>query len=146
MASNLLFSLASVQQSYWAITFAAIAIAPLGMDTSFPAANVVISDFVPRQRQGAGASLVNTAINYSISIGLGIAGTTEVHLNRGGNDVLRGYRAAWRVGIGLGALGICMALLLIYKTRQVAAAQVKMERRKSEDSADTPPPSANAPA
>lgn len=123
MAANLLFSLASVQQSYWAITFVAIAIAPFGMDMSFPAANVVISDFVPRERQGAGASLVNTVINYSISIGLGVAGTTEVHLNKGGSDVLRGYRAAWRVGIGLGALGICMAALLIYKTRKPASSQ-----------------------
>ena len=84
---------------------------------SFPAANVVISDFVPKDKQGNAASLVNTILNYSISFGLGIAGTVEVHLNHGGatdSDLLRGYRSAWRVGIGLATLGIFMALLLTF--------------------------------
>ena len=30
------------------------------------------------------ASLVNTTVNYSISLGLGFAGTIEVHVHRGG--------------------------------------------------------------
>ncbi|BFZ55278.1 multidrug-resistance type transporter aminotriazole resistance [Savitreella phatthalungensis] len=87
------------------------------MDMSFPAANLVISDYVPRHRQGAAASLVNTVLNYSISIGLGIAGTTEVHLNRGGQDPLRGFRAAFRVGTGLAGLGMILSIALVYLTR-----------------------------
>jgi hypothetical protein len=41
------------------------------------------------------ASLVNTVVNYSISIGVGIAGTVDIHVNKGGrteNDELGGYR------------------------------------------------------
>lgn len=117
MLSNLFFSITPVIQTYWGLSFIAISIAPFGMDMSFPAANVIISDFVPASKQGNAASLVNTILNFSISIGLGIAGTVEGQLNNGGtnqSDLLKGYRAAWRLGIGLATLGIFMAFLLTY--------------------------------
>ena len=65
------------------------------------------------EHQGIGASLVNTAVNYSISIGLGMAGTVEGHVNRGGLDVLRGYRGAWYLGVGLGVLGMAVSVCFI---------------------------------
>lgn len=66
-----------------------------------------------REHQGIAASLVNTAVNYSISIGLGMAGTVEGHVNRGGLDVLKGYRGAWYLGIGLGALGMAVSVCFV---------------------------------
>jgi hypothetical protein len=66
-----------------------------------------------REHQGIAASLVTTAVNYSISIGLGMAGTVEKHVNNGGLDVLNGYRGAWYLGIGLGALGIAVSVCFI---------------------------------
>lgn len=134
MLGNVFFSIAPVAQTYWALTFVAIAVAPFGMDMSFPAANVVISDYVPADKQGNAASLVNTILNYSISVGLGIAGTVEVQLNRGGTnqaDLLRGYRAAWRVGIGLAALGIvCAVSLTILMSRSKKRRAVEFQREK----------------
>jgi hypothetical protein len=62
------------------------------------------------------ASLVSTLVNYSISIGLGLAGTIESRLNHGGRDLLRGFRSAWHMGIGLASLGIMVALSLIAST------------------------------
>jgi hypothetical protein len=66
-----------------------------------------------REHQGIAASLVNTAVNYSISIGLGMAGTVEKHVNNGGLDVLKGYRGAWYLGIGLGVVGIVVSVCFI---------------------------------
>jgi len=37
---------------------------------SFPAATVILSNTLPREEQGVGASLVATIVNYSTSIGL----------------------------------------------------------------------------
>ena len=82
-------------------------------DMSFPAAVIVLSNSMPADQQGLAASLVNTVVNYSISIGLGMAGTVESQQNNGGKDVLRGYRSAWYVGIGLASLGICSATLFL---------------------------------
>jgi hypothetical protein len=64
-----------------------------------------------KEHQGVAGSLVNTVVNYSISIALGIAGTIEVHVNSSGDDLLKGYRAAWYLGIGLAGSGaVCAAI------------------------------------
>jgi len=64
------------------------------------------------------ASLVNTVVNYSISIGVGIAGTVETQVNNGGRteqDELSGYRGALYLGIGLSGLGVLTSLLFLWK-------------------------------
>lgn len=88
---------------------------PWGMDMSFPAATVILSNNVPKEHQGMAASLVNTVVNYSISIGLGIAGTVESRVNDGGGDTLKGYRSAWYTGIGLSSIGILISTFFIVK-------------------------------
>ena len=78
---------------------------------SFPAATLLLSNLMAKEHQGVAASLVNTVVNYSISIGLGIAGTVEGHVNSDRNDPLKGYRSAWYLGIGLGGLGASCAIV-----------------------------------
>ena len=42
---------------------------------SFPSGILILSNAMPHKDQGVAGSLVNTVVNYSISMGLGIAGT-----------------------------------------------------------------------
>ena len=63
-------------------------------DMSFPSGTILLSNSMPREQQGMAASVVNTVVNYSISLSLGIAGTIERNVNQGGNDVLKGYHGA----------------------------------------------------
>ncbi|RYP03209.1 hypothetical protein DL764_005313 [Monosporascus ibericus] len=98
-------------------------IALFGMDMSFPAGTLILSDAMPRRHQGIAASLVSTVVNYSISIALGFAGTVDVNVNNGGlteHDVIKGYRGALYMAIGLAGLGvaICLAFLVKTKTQQ----------------------------
>ncbi|KAF3034319.1 hypothetical protein E8E12_004704 [Didymella heteroderae] len=107
-------------QIYWAQSFVVTLIIPWGMDMSFPAGTLIMSNAVEKRHQGMAASLVNTIVNYSISIGVGIAGTVETHINNGGHteeDELRGYRAAMYLGIGFGAMGVLTSLLFLLKMR-----------------------------
>lgn len=83
---------------------------------SFPAGTVILSNSMPRQHQGLAASLVNTVVNYSISIGLGIAGTVESNVNNGGIDTLKGYRGACYTGVGLAGLGVFLAACFMFVT------------------------------
>lgn len=109
-----------VHQTYWALTFVSLLVMPWGMDMSFPAATVVLSDAVGPRHQGVAASLVCTVVNYSISIGLGIAGTVEVHVNNGGltfDDTLKGYHGAQYTGIGIGGLGIALSVLYLIHSK-----------------------------
>ncbi|KAK2627507.1 hypothetical protein QTJ16_003473 [Diplocarpon rosae] len=106
-----LVATAPVAQTYWAQTFVSVCVMPWGMDMSFPAATILLSDHVRKEHQGVAASLVNTVINYSVSIGLGFAGTIESRVNRSGGELLKGYRGAWYMGIGLAGAGIVLSML-----------------------------------
>ncbi|KAK5029974.1 multidrug-resistance type transporter aminotriazole resistance [Exophiala sideris] len=124
---QILIATAPVHQSYWAQTFVCTVIIPWGMDMSFPAATIILSNSVSKRHQGIAASLINTVVNYSISLGLGFAGTVEVHVDRGGKtpeDVLRGYRGAWYLGTGLAGAGLVVSIIFwargSYKDRKAA--------------------------
>lgn len=113
-----LLTTAPVHETYWGQTFVCAFLTPFGMDMSFPAATVILSNSVSKKHQGIAASLVATVVNYSISLGLGFAGTIDVHVNNGGltpDDVLKGYHGAEYMGIGLAVLGLCICLLFVWK-------------------------------
>lgn len=115
---NILTAVAPVNQTYWALTFVCLLVIPWGMDMSFPAATLMLSNSVERKHQGIAASLVTTVVNYSISLSLGFAGTVETHTNNGGTtleDVLKGYRGALYFSTGLGGLGIFLSVIFTMK-------------------------------
>ena len=119
MTGIILIATMPVDQIYWAQTFVTMIVTPFGMDMSFPAGTLILSDAVPRRHQGIAASLVNTVVNYSISLAIGFAGTVEMNVNRGGlndADILRGYRGAMYLGIGLAALGVALCVAFLVKT------------------------------
>lgn len=83
-----------------------------------------------RENQGLASSLVNTFVNYSISIGLGIAGTVSTQVNDEGRDLLGGIRGAFYLGVGLSALGVLLALVFCfverYRSEEVREEQVEV--------------------
>jgi MFS family permease len=90
-----------------------------GMDMSFPAATVILSNAMPKEHQGLAASLVNTMVNYSISIGLGIAGTVEANViakNGTEADTVYGIRCAWFVALGLSGFGVVLGALFFLRS------------------------------
>lgn len=139
LTSSILIATLPPFQIYWAQIFVCTIIAPFGMDMSFPSATIVISDSVKKQHQGVAASLVNTIVNYSISLGLGFAGTIEVHVNNGGktySDTLHGYRSALYMGIGLSSLGVGLAVVFLAKSYFDEHRDAKRQERKHSREAD----------
>lgn len=102
-----------VHQTYFNMIFAQMVILSFGMDMSFPAASLVLSDTLPKRHQGMASSLVSTMINYSMSISLGFAGTAEVQVMKRTGDLLKSYRAAMYVGIGLAVVSIILSIILV---------------------------------
>lgn len=116
---NVLIGTTPVDQIYWGQQFFSVVVTPFGMDMSFPAATLLLSNAVRKEHQGVAASLVNTVVNYSISLGLGFAGTVEVHVNHGGRtpkDLLHGYRGAWYMGMGLSGLGLFVSVVYLMRS------------------------------
>jgi len=88
------------------------------VDMSFPAATIILSNSVSKEHQGIAASLINTVVNYTISLGLGFAGTVDVYVNHGGktpDDILLGYRSAWYLGTGLAGLGLTISIIFLLR-------------------------------
>ncbi|KAJ5631203.1 uncharacterized protein N7484_011303 [Penicillium longicatenatum] len=98
-----------IGQIYWANAFLIAIITPWGMDMSFPSGILILSNAMPAEDQGVAGSLVTTAVNYSISLGLGVAGVVESYVNDNGQDVLKGYRGASYMGLGFAGLGVMVA-------------------------------------
>lgn len=124
MVGNILMALCPVDQTYWGQTFVSFIIMPWGMDMSFPAATIILSNAVSKEHQGIAASLVNTVVNYSIALGLGIAGTVEYKLNNGGKtqaDMLKGYRASYYLGVAIAASGVAVCVVYLLKSRRDAS-------------------------
>ncbi|CAN9185878.1 unnamed protein product, partial [Alternaria alternata] len=109
IVGNILIAFWPTDQSYWGQLFVAMLIMPWGMDMSFPAATLVLSNTLPVKQQGVAASLINTVVNYSISIGLGFASTVEVNVNHNGAETELGYRGAMYMAIGLAGLGLVVS-------------------------------------
>jgi len=120
LVGTLLLAWAPENQTYWALTFLSVIVMPGGMNLSFPAGTILLSNAMPREHQGKAASLVSTVVNYSIASGLGFAGSIERHVNGDGQHEIEGYRAAWQLGIGFSALGVVISLFFVWKSRKAA--------------------------
>lgn len=123
-----------VEQTYWAQMFVACIVTPWGMDMSFPSGTIIMSNSMPREEQGTAASLVNTVLNYSISIGLGMAGTIEryvVPVEDSDAARLRAYRAVWYLGIGLAGLGVCVASAFVVQDHAASKREAELKPEKS---------------
>ncbi|KAK9447837.1 YOR378W-like protein [Limtongia smithiae] len=108
---NVLMGTTPVDQSYWFQSFWSVIVTPFGMDMSFPSGTIILSDSMPHHYQGLAASLIGTVVNYSIALGLGIAGSVEENRDPDATKLLVGYRAAWYVAMGLSGFGIVIGII-----------------------------------
>ncbi|KAJ6553197.1 major facilitator superfamily domain-containing protein [Mycena capillaripes] len=113
MLANILTMTAPVSGSYWSAPFVAALLAPFGPDMTFTAAQLVASNTVRRSEQGVAGSLVGTALNYGMALGIGLGGTVEAYTNAGGTQPLRGLRGAMYLGCGMAVLGIFIVVFLV---------------------------------
>ncbi|KAI5845794.1 major facilitator superfamily [Morchella snyderi] len=105
---QLLLALTPVEQTYWQMTFPTFLLICCGPDLSFACSSLIASDKLPKEQQGVAGSFINTIVNYSIALGLALAGNLEAATNDSGRDRLKGFRAAWYLGAGFAALGMVM--------------------------------------
>lgn len=82
-------------------------------------------------------SLIGTLLSYGISTGLGFGGTVEVHTNKGGSNLVRGYRSALYLGIGFSIASLVLSLLFVRIERDEREGWgekgVELETPKSEE-------------
>lgn len=110
----IMLSVMPVHQSYFRISFGQMLLLAWGMDLSFPAASLILSDYLPAHNQGMAGSLVSTVINYSVSLFLGIASCVETEVMHKVDDELKSYRGGLYFGIGVAGLAVLMSVIFIF--------------------------------
>lgn len=133
---NVLMSFAIHSNSYWAFIFPACFLVVGGPDLSFASSGILISNAVLPEEQGVAGSFVATVVQYSIAIGLGIAATVEAHVNKGGSDLVLGYRGAFWLGIGFAAVGFVVVVLFVRDHRFDETKNIETEVKSNEGSVD----------
>lgn len=116
LVGTLFLVTAPVGQTYWANTFLSVIIMPLAMNWSYPAGSVLMSNAVPRENQGIAASLISTMVNYSISLGLGMAGSVERYVGDK-EGPLEAWRAGLWFGVALDAVGVLVCGYFVWRSR-----------------------------
>lgn len=133
MCGCIILSVAPVDQTYWRLTFGQMFLLTWGMDASFPAASLILLDFLPKEHQGMAGSLTNTVINYSVSLFLAMASTVEAERKRRGASELQGYRAGLYFGIGVAATAVAAAVVFIAIEHGKSEPAVYKERLSDEE-------------
>lgn len=118
LVGTVLLACTPPDQTYWLQTFLSVVIMPGGMNLSFPAGTILLSNAMPREHQGKAASLISTVVNYSIASGLGFAGSVERSINTDGTRKLEGFRGAWYLGIGFSGVGVLISLYFVWRSRK----------------------------
>ncbi|KAL4756152.1 uncharacterized protein BDW70DRAFT_21990 [Aspergillus foveolatus] len=114
---NLLMSFVNYSPVYWSFIFPACLLVVGGPDLSFASAGILVSNAVLPDEQGVAGSFISTVVQYSISIGLGIAATVEAHVNNDGQDIVRGYRGALWFGVGSAAVAFFIVVFFVRDER-----------------------------
>lgn len=105
--------------------FPAAMILPAGPDLSYASSQLIISNSVSRKDQGSAGGICLTIVNYSISIGLGMAGTVERYVGNNGENSLLGTRAA-----------LCFGACLAFTALILVVAFVRIDHKLSHDGED----------
>lgn len=116
LASSLVLGFAGTEETYWRNTFGLWIVAPFGMDWSFPAGTILLSEEMPAKFQGLAGSLVTVMVNYGTATFLGFAGVVEAQLLKlRPDDEWRSWRGALYFNIGISGLATSLAFLLVLK-------------------------------
>lgn len=114
MCGLIFLSILPVDQTFWRLSFGQMFLLSWGMDFSFPAASLILSDFLPKEHQGMAGSLVNTVVNYCVSFFLAMGSTVETEILAKTHDTLHSYRAASYFGIGISGLAVVISVIFIF--------------------------------
>lgn len=131
MCGCIMLSVTPVKESFFRMSFGQLFILVWGMDLSFPAASLILSDNLPIEQQGMAGLLVTTVTNFSVSLILGISSTAEIEVFRRTGDTLLSYRAALYLGIGVSGLGVLCSFVFIYQQLKESK-QIKEQEKMGE--------------
>lgn len=114
LCGDIMLSVTPINQSYFRLLFGQMFLLAWGMDLSFPAASIILSDYLPPHHQGMAGSLVSTVVNYSVSLFLAVGSLVESEVKKRTADELYSIRQALHFAIGLSGCGVIFLLVFVF--------------------------------
>ncbi|KAL1634929.1 hypothetical protein SLS56_002010 [Neofusicoccum ribis] len=105
--SPLLFAVAPSGANYWAYTFPSMICATIAIDLTFTVTNVFFTTSLPLKRQGLAGALINSLVQLSIAVFLGLADVVAAETVDLG--LKKSYKAVFWFEVGLA----CIAQILM---------------------------------
>lgn len=112
-AASVMLAVTPVDQSYWRMTFGVQFLLAWATNMSFPAASILMSNFLPEEHQAIGGSLINATVIYANAFFFVLAGSVEQRIATLTGSMLKGFRAAMYFSTGIAGLGVFIGVLFI---------------------------------
>ncbi|PQE15743.1 drug resistance protein [Rutstroemia sp. NJR-2017a BBW] len=111
IVAPLLFALAPKGANFWAWIFTSMTCATLGIDITFNVTTIFITSSLPPSQQGLAAALINSIMQLSIAICLGVSTVIEEATKEKG--LLHSYRSVFWFEVGCASLALCILTTFI---------------------------------
>lgn len=125
VVSNVLFSVAQKESSYWDYYFLALLLCVVGADLEFTVTNMYVMSSLPSEQQSVAGALLNTMERLAATIGIGIQ--TGVYNSLGGSafgkgaQLYRPYQSTFWVSLAGAGLTLFLVPFLTIKKQGVKA-------------------------
>lgn len=125
VVSNVLFSVARKESSYWSYYFLALLLSVVGADLEFTVTNMYVMSSLPSEEQSVAGALLNTMARLASTIGIGVQ--TGVYSSLGGSafgkgaQLYRPYQLTFWVSLAAAGLALLLVPFLTIKRQGVKA-------------------------
>ncbi|KAI1265448.1 major facilitator superfamily transporter [Xylariaceae sp. FL1019] len=103
------------KQTYWAQIFVSTLAVGCGLYATIPSVTHLLPEIAHHGHQSVSTGLVTAIVYYSISLGLGVAGTVERQVSNASllpKSVFEGYRGALWLSVGISGLGFVISFII----------------------------------
>lgn len=127
----LLFALAPINASFWAWVFTAMTCATLGIDITFNVTTIFITTALPSSQQGLAGALINSIMQFSIAVCLGISEIIANAAEKKSDSLRFSYKAVFWFEVTCASVALCI-LILFCKIDTATAGLTNEERQNTE--------------
>ncbi|KAF7865307.1 hypothetical protein EAF04_006284 [Stromatinia cepivora] len=131
----LLFALAPINASFWTWVFTAMTCATLGIDITFNVTTIFITTSLPSSQQGLAGALINSIMQFSIAVCLGISEVIANAVLKKSGSLRHSYKAVFWFEVTCASIALCI-LILFCKIDSAKAGPTDEERQDPETEND----------
>ena len=117
----------NIDIQYWRIEFPSLCLLPIGADTLFIIATIMVTHLFPRSQQGLAGSIINIVAQIGRSAGIALVGFVASHISQEAqhitprrSDLMKGYKAASLVCLGGNIISLIVLAIALRRVKRLS--------------------------